>query len=147
MPPFWTPLRAPFWTPRQAETGLLGGLGPSKSRFQLLFLGPEGSRSAPRGQLEVKIRPPQKEPYPGGLQDGSKSVPRHILRLFWGAFWSHPGMTLEQFGAQLGSCFCILFSFKQAADAREIRSIAISITSSKRPSARAARVRVPRRAC
>ena len=43
-------------------------------------------------------------------------------------------MNLEQFGAQLGSCFCILFSFKQAADAREIRSIAISITSSKRPS-------------
>ena len=52
-------------------------------------------------------------------------------------------MILEQFGAQLGSCFCILFSLKQAAEhikrTRKNRSIAISITSSKRPSARAQR--------
>ena len=40
----------------------LGGLGPSESRFQLLFWGSEASRGAPRGQLEAKISDRNKEP-------------------------------------------------------------------------------------
>ena len=67
--PAWIVFGPRFWTllgtflgghlaPRQAETDLLGGLGPSKSRFQLVFWGPirvqERSKRRPRGQ-----RPPE----------------------------------------------------------------------------------------
>ena len=66
--------------PRHAETDLLGGLGPSKSRFQLLFWGPRGvqerSKRLPRGQRrpEQISRPP-------------KSAPRSI----WDQFGNHFG--------------------------------------------------------
>ena len=54
--------------PRHAETDLLGGLGPSKSRFQLLVWGPrrvqERSKRRPRGQRrpEQISRPPKWAP-------------------------------------------------------------------------------------
>ena len=63
--PAWIVFGPRFWTflgtflgghlaPRHAETDLLGGLGPSKSRFQLVFWGPmrvqERAKRRPRGQ-------------------------------------------------------------------------------------------------
>ena len=58
-----------IWPPGNAETSLLGGLGPSKSRFQLLFWAPKASKSAPRAFQEASKRPP-------GCQDNSKSSAR-----------------------------------------------------------------------
>ena len=77
--PAWIVFGPRFWTllgtllgghlaPRHAETGLLGGLGPSKSRFQLVFLGPmrvqERAKRRPRGQRrpEQISRPPKWAP-------------------------------------------------------------------------------------
>ena len=58
-----------IWPPGNAETSLLSGLGPSKSRFQLLFWAPKASKSAPRAFQEASKRPP-------GCQDNSKSSAR-----------------------------------------------------------------------
>ena len=58
-----------IWPPGNAETSLLGGLGPSKSRFQLLFWAPKASKSAPRAFQEASKRPP-------GCQNSSKSSAR-----------------------------------------------------------------------
>ena len=75
-----------YLAPRHAETDLLGGLGPSKSRFQLLFWGPrrvqERSKRRPRGQRrpEQISRPP-------------KWAPRSI----WDQFGSHFGCQIELF--------------------------------------------------
>ena len=72
--------------PRHAETDLLGGFGPSKSRFQLVFLGPmrvqERAKRRPRGQRrpEQISRPP-------------KWAPRSI----WDQFGSHVGCQIELF--------------------------------------------------
>ena len=75
-----------YLAPRHAETDLLGGLGPSKSRFQLLFWGPrrvqERSKRRPRGQRrpEQISRPP-------------KWAPRSI----WDPFWRHFRCQIELF--------------------------------------------------
>ena len=97
LPPFCNPLRAPFWTPKKAETSLLGGLGPSKSRFQLLFGGPEGLQERPKRHpralhtsLEAflwHIKPFQE------LQGASKTPTRDLQ----GPFGDHIGTILEQF--------------------------------------------------
>ena len=58
-----------IWPPGNAETSLLSGLGPSKSRFQLLVWAPKASKSAPRAFQEASKRPP-------GCQDNSKSSAR-----------------------------------------------------------------------
>ena len=112
MPPFWTPLRAPFWTPRQAETGLLGGLGPSKSRFQLVFFGPGGVQERSKRPTGGENKGPRKRTIakrpPRGFQDQFGSQLGRILE--------PSGDDLDNFGTSWGVVVCILFSLKQVAE-------------------------------
>jgi len=64
--------------PGNAETSLLGGLGPSKSRFQLLLWGPKASKSAPRGIQERPIRPWKPSSGLSSLFKSSKRPPRRL---------------------------------------------------------------------
>ena len=68
--PIWGPPWAPLWEgispPSHAETSLLGGLGPSKSRFQLLFWAPRPPKTAPRAFQEPSKTAPR------GLQQAKK---------------------------------------------------------------------------
>jgi len=98
---FWTSIWDPpglllggYLAPGNAETSLLGGLWPSKSRFQLLFWAPKASKSAPRGIQERPIRPwkpssglsslfkSSKRP-PRALQEASRAHVATILAPFW----------------------------------------------------------------
>ena len=67
-----------IWPPGNAETSLLGGLGPSKSRFQLLFWAPKASKSAPRGIQERPIRPWKPSSGLSSLFKSSKRPPRRL---------------------------------------------------------------------
>ena len=67
-----------YLAPGNAETSLLGGLWPSKSRFQLLFLAPKASKSAPRGIQERPIRPWKPSSGLSRLFKGSKRPPRAL---------------------------------------------------------------------
>ena len=55
-----------IWPPGNAETSLLGGLGPSKSSFQLLFWAPRPPKTAPRALQEPSKTAPR------GLQQAKK---------------------------------------------------------------------------
>ena len=138
MPPFWTPLRAPFWTPRQAETGLLGGLGPSKSRFQLVFLGPGGFQERSKRPTGAENKRPEDRII-------AKRLPRSLQEGFKTHFGAILGRILEpsrdEFGTirgPVGELFLCTFQLQTSSRTHKAhdknRSIAISITSSKRPS-------------
>ena len=61
----WDPLMDVHLAPRPFETGLLGALGPAKSRSRLVFVRP---RTAPRATQEASKR----------LQGAPKSTPRGL---------------------------------------------------------------------
>ena len=85
--------------PRQAETGLLGGLGPSKSRFQLVFFCPGGlqerSKRPTGGENKGKIRTPIAKRPPRALQDALGSHFGAIFEPFGCHFGAHVGTILE----------------------------------------------------
>ena len=79
------------------ENGLLGALGPSKSRSKLSFLGSKSLQErskrrprAPHTPLEAFLGPTKLF---SGLQEASKTSKRDLL----GKFGSHVGTILEQF--------------------------------------------------
>ena len=74
----WDPLLDVDLGPRPFETGLLGALGPAKSRSRLVFFGPE------RFQERPKRHPRDSKRHPRALQEasqtsrGSKTPPRGL---------------------------------------------------------------------
>ena len=110
---------------RQAETSLLGALGPSKSRFQLLVGAPKASKSAPRGVQERPIRP-WKPPFglsslfkgskrpPRGLQDASRA---HLAAML-APFWSHFGAISKRCCYHVGHVSSLKAPLPRALDPR-----------------------------
>ena len=82
------PLLGGYLDPRQAETGLLGGLGPSKSRFQLLFFGPGGLQERSKRPTGGENKRPEQ-----------RTIAKRSPRGFQDTFWSP---LREDFGAIQG---------------------------------------------